>query len=66
MRLTINECLRMGVHPTVQQIEEMLAENCELSNENDVLKMKLERVYDILELPTIPEITRQRIIEAMK
>ena len=66
MRLTIDECLRMGVPPTVQQIEEMLAENCELSNENYVLKMKLERVYDILELPTIPEITRQRIIEAMK
>lgn len=66
MRLTIDECLHMGVSPTVQQIEEMLAENCELANENDVLKMKLERVYDILELPTIPEITRQRIIEAMK
>ena len=66
MRLTIDECLRMGVPPTVQQIEEMLAENCELANENDVLKMKLERVYDILELPTIPAITRQRITEAMK
>lgn len=66
MRLTIDECLHMGVHPTVQQIEQLQLENVELSNENDVLKMKLERVYDILELPTIPEITRQRIIEAMK